>query len=243
MDEKKSSSAAKRKRLYEEPVVSDDRVNESGSKAAPRKSSSRKASSRVKTSTTKKRGKQTSVPKEAQDRVSESSTYEDDRAEKYESASDDQEILGKQRVEQVNKLINKYVKWSAGLVIIPIPVFDLASLITSQTSMIAEIAAMYDIPFSKEMKKSLISVLTTSLFSHSVAYLPWLSVSKIIPGFGLLLNTISYPIAAGATTYAVGKVFMLHFESGGTLLDFDPKKMKDYFRSTYHDGIKRAKAL
>jgi hypothetical protein len=60
---------------------------------------------------------------------------------------------------------------------------------------------------------------------------------------GLIWSTISYPVAAGASTYAVGKVFMLHFESGGTLLDFDPAKMKNYYRETYRKGIKQAKAL
>jgi len=36
---------------------------------------------------------------------------------------------------------------------------------------------------------------------------------------------------------------MLHFESGGTLLDFDSVKMKDYFRKTYRDGITKATDL
>ena len=40
----------------------------------------------------------------------------------------------------------------------------------------------------------------------------------------------------GATTYAVGKVFIEHFESGGTFLDFDPEKMRDHFQELYEEG-------
>jgi len=31
----------------------------------------------------------------------------------------------------------------------------------------------------------------------------------------------------GASTYAIGRVFKQHFEKGGTLEDFDPKKVAD----------------
>jgi len=162
---------------------------------------------------------------------------------KPQPAQDDLELIDQQRIEQANQIIKKYTRWSAGLAVVPIPVIDLAALVTSQTSMIAELTSIYDVPFGEEIKKSLVSVIITGFFSHSVSALPWLSLSKIIPGFGLLLGTISYPVAAGASTYAIGKVFMLHFESGGTLLDFDSVKMKDYFRKTYRDGITKATDL
>jgi len=37
------------------------------------------------------------------------------------------------------------------------------------------------------------------------------------------------PIVAGAATYAIGKVFVRHFASGGTFLTFNPEKVKDYY--------------
>ena len=44
------------------------------------------------------------------------------------------------------------------------------------------------------------------------------------------------PAAAGASTYAVGQVFIQHFESGGTFLDFDPDKVKAYFAEQVEKG-------
>jgi hypothetical protein len=37
------------------------------------------------------------------------------------------------------------------------------------------------------------------------------------------------PYHEGAGTWALGKVFILHSESGGTALSFDPAEMKFYF--------------
>jgi len=38
-------------------------------------------------------------------------------------------------------------------------------------------------------------------------------------------------------------VFVQHFESGGTLLDFDPKKMREYFASKLAEGKEVAAKL
>ena len=56
------------------------------------------------------------------------------------------------------------------------------------------------------------------------------------------------PVFSGAATWAIGKVFIQHFASGGTFLDFDPKKVKDYFMDLFKQGqeiahnLKTAKA-
>ena len=42
--------------------------------------------------------------------------------------------------------------------------------------------------------------------------------------------------APGAAQDAAGGVFVQHFESGGTLLDFDAKKMRAYFSSKLEEG-------
>ena len=44
------------------------------------------------------------------------------------------------------------------------------------------------------------------------------------------------PVINGATTYAVGKVFTQHFESGGTFLTFDAAKVREYFETQFKEG-------
>ena len=51
---------------------------------------------------------------------------------------------------------------------------------------------------------------------------------------------MSMPVFAGATTLAIGKIFMQHFESGGTFLDFEPAKVRAYFRQEFEASQDRA---
>ncbi|MCP4106117.1 MAG: hypothetical protein GY749_11350 [Desulfobacteraceae bacterium] len=48
------------------------------------------------------------------------------------------------------------------------------------------------------------------------------------------------PVAASASTYALGKIFIQHFASGGTFLTFDPEKVKAYYAEMFEDGKKVA---
>jgi uncharacterized protein (DUF697 family) len=265
MDERKKKPAQKsRRRLYEEPSKESGKSSAAAKKPASKKPAATKTVS--KKAAPKKVEPKTTKPKIATKSAKKSSTstktvklekhmkvvpeiveMESDapletKTKKVEIHPETINPEGVEREQKVNLLIKKYVKWSAGLSLIPIPLIDLASLVTAQTSMIAELASIYDVPFQKELRKNLYSVIVSGLFAHSVSNLHWVSMTKLIPGFGLFWNVVSYPIAAAATTYAVGKVFAKHFESGGTILDFDPKKMKPYFKSNLNDGIKVAKS-
>jgi uncharacterized protein (DUF697 family) len=58
---------------------------------------------------------------------------------------------------------------------------------------------------------------------------------------GAIGGLISVPIVAGSATYALGQVFVEHFERGGTLLDFDPKPARAFFEEKLKEGQKVAK--
>jgi uncharacterized protein (DUF697 family) len=62
------------------------------------------------------------------------------------------------------------------------------------------------------------------------------SVVKFIPVAGNFMGLVAIPGVAAAFTYAVGKVFVQHFASGGTFLDFDPKKVREYFARQFEEG-------
>ncbi|RLC10806.1 MAG: GTPase, partial [Deltaproteobacteria bacterium] len=66
------------------------------------------------------------------------------------------------------------------------------------------------------------------------------SLTKFVPAAGMTLGVVSMPIVAGATTYAIAKVFVQHFASGGTFLSFDPEMVKDYYAQMFKEGQKVA---
>ena len=61
-------------------------------------------------------------------------------------------------------------------------------------------------------------------------------VLKIV---GTLFGVISVSAFAAAGTYAVGRLFVAHFESGGTLLDLDVERARTSLRhhSADHDFL------
>lgn len=60
----------------------------------------------------------------------------------------------------------------------------------------------------------------------------------MIPVIGLGGVVVPSAIIFGAVTFAVGKVFVQHFETGGTLLDFDPVAVEAFFTKKMQEGRK-----
>ena len=56
------------------------------------------------------------------------------------------------------------------------------------------------------------------------------SLLKLLPGFGYLAGNAALSTLAGGVTYATGKVFLDHFEAGGTLVDYCPEAFRRQFR-------------
>ena len=84
-------------------------------------------------------------------------------------------------------------------------------------------------PFSEHRVKSILTSLVGGLGSLAVAPV-FFSLIKIIPIVGQTAGLVSLPLSAGAFTYAVGRIFIQHFASGGTFLDFEPAEVREHFR-------------
>ncbi len=127
---------------------------------------------------------------------------------------------------------NVIISMASGL--IPVPIFDMISLTNIQFHMIQTLAEHYEIP-ADNINKSLV----TSLVSGSLPVVSILglgSLFKSIPGIGSLAGSGSVSIISGAIAYAVGQVFIRHFQQGGSLEDFNPTSAKDYFNEQFKAG-------
>ncbi len=136
------------------------------------------------------------------------------------------------RSEQALALVRSYLPWSAGAGVIPMPGLDLTALLAVQLRMLAKLAELYEIPFRKEAAKSIVGSLLGTALPGSVAG-GIASTFKAIPVVGTLVGIAILPALGAAATYAVGKVFITHFESGGTFLDLDPASVEAHFRSEF----------
>lgn len=126
-----------------------------------------------------------------------------------------------------------YCAMAAGIV--PIPMFDFIAVTGIQLDMLRRLSNLYNVEFMQNKGKNVLGALTGGGFSASLSPL-FASTIKVIPLVGSTLGAVSMPVIAGATTYAIGKVFIQHFESGGTFLTFDPKAVKDFYAEQLKEG-------
>ncbi len=144
--------------------------------------------------------------------------------------------------ELATDTIEKYVVASVAAGFIPIPLADMAALMGIQMKMLHSLAGIYEVPFSKDIGKSAIASLVGGVIPVSSA--PMISsLVKVIPVVGQMAGSLSAAALGGAATFAIGRVFVQHFEMGGTLLDFDADKVKDHFAAEYEKGKAYASQL
>jgi len=130
-----------------------------------------------------------------------------------------------------------------GAGLIPVPFVDLLAVSGVQLKMLKDMSDIYGIKFSENKGKSILSALLGSVVPNSLAGGGVGSIMKMIPLVGPLVGGLSMSLFSGAATYAIGKAFIQHFEAGGTFLDFDPVKVKDYFHSKFEEGKEVAKEM
>jgi uncharacterized protein (DUF697 family) len=143
------------------------------------------------------------------------------------------------RDKHADTIIRNHVLWTMGTGFIPVPVADVFAASALQLDMIKQLCKVYDVNFSETQGKAIVTSLTSSTLARIAAR----SVIKLIPGVGSLLGGVAVSIFAGASTYALGEVFKKHFESGGTILDFDPSRLEKMYKEKFEKGKKVAEQL
>ncbi|MGR3219876.1 MAG: YcjF family protein [Candidatus Anammoxibacter sp.] len=151
----------------------------------------------------------------------------------------DDEVTDIERISEAKNKINNYVYVSMGVGLIPVPFLDAVVLTGVQLKMLSSLSKIFDIKFSENRVKSILSSLLGS-FGAVAAAPSLLSLVRIIPVVGPTIGLLTMPAVGGATTYAVGRVFLQHFASGGTFLNFDPEKVREFFAEKLKEGKKAA---
>lgn len=146
---------------------------------------------------------------------------------------------GNERNRHADTVIRNHVIWSMGAGLIPVLVADIFAVSALQLDMIRQLCKVYDKDFSETQGKALV----TSLTSSTLARIGAGSLVKIIPGVGSILGGVAVSVFAGASTYALGEVFKKHFQSGGTILDFDPARVRKMYKEKFEKGKKVAEEL
>src|SRR3546814_13443663 len=92
------------------------------------------------------------------------------------------------------------------------------SRLALQMRMIQRISLLYGHTYSEKAVRSTILSLVGSSVTVGLG-IGAASLLKMVPGIGWALGGLGMPALCGASTYAVGQVYIKHFEEGGSLLD------------------------
>lgn len=125
------------------------------------------------------------------------------------------------------RIVAKYSQYAAAVGFIPLPGFDVVALGGLQLRMIAELCTHYAVPFSSQLGRSIVAALIGTVAPARIAM-------SIMP----VLGVVTGPSLGYAATWAIGRVFMRHFESGGTLSDFNPAEKSGELQQEMNQSAK-----
>jgi uncharacterized protein (DUF697 family) len=139
-------------------------------------------------------------------------------------------MTDEERDEAASKLVDRFSVWSGAAGLIPVPLVDIAAVGGVQLQMLRRLSEIYGVPFSENQGKSIIA-------SVAGAVVPELSAAgissafKFVPVVGTAVGTCSMAVFSAGATWVIGKVFIQHFASGGTLLDFNPPDYRKFIKA------------
>lgn len=145
------------------------------------------------------------------------------------------EMNPEEKSREADKIIRNHMVWSMGAGLIPVPIADFFAVSAIQLDMIRQMCKVYEIDFRENDGKAIISALTGSGLARLGA-----QAVKFIPGVGSVLGGVTMSVLSGASTYAIGEVFKKHFETGGTILDFDIDRLRKMYNEKFEKGKKIA---
>jgi uncharacterized protein (DUF697 family) len=142
-------------------------------------------------------------------------------------------LTGEQREEAASQLVDRFSLWSGAAGLIPVPLIDVVAVGGVHLQMLRRLSEIYAVPFTDNRGKSVIASLAGAIISASTATttaMTFGSLIKGVPGIGSAVGALTMPVYSAGATYVIGRVFMKHFASGGTLLDFNPPDYREFIK-------------
>jgi uncharacterized protein (DUF697 family) len=136
-------------------------------------------------------------------------------------------------------IIKQNIAWAVAAGLLPVPFVEVAAI----TAVEVKLAEHFNVPFQKDLAKSAVASLLASLGSVALGKYVARSAFRFLPVIGPVVAAASLSVMSSAFTYAVGRVFAVHFATGGSLLDFNIENLREFFRNEFAIGMKEAASL
>ena len=127
------------------------------------------------------------------------------------------------REKEAMKIVKKHVLLSGGIGLIPAPFFDQIVIAGVLAKMLNDLCKLYGLEFTDHKIKAIVASALGGAHSGWITYYLVNYLGKLAPGINAVGNFVTRPIISGAITFAIGKLFVFHFESGSWLRAKEPK--------------------
>ncbi len=144
------------------------------------------------------------------------------------------EVTDERRDVEASQLVDRFSLWAGAAGLVPIPIVDVAVVGGVQIQMLRKLSEIYGVPFSDNLGKSVLAGVAGAVIPASTATTAAMGAGSLIkgmPGLGTLVGALTMPAVSAGATYVIGKVFIQHFASGGTLLDFNPPDYREFIKA------------
>jgi uncharacterized protein (DUF697 family) len=133
--------------------------------------------------------------------------------------------------KKADKIITEKVLYAMGAGLIPVPIIDVITLTKVQIDMMKALSELYDADYYEVSGEALVTSITMGFFAKAGA-----SLIKFIPVVGTIVGDAALAVISGASTYALGRVFIKYLKEEGTLMNIDIKEARVFYKKMYEKG-------
>jgi len=123
----------------------------------------------------------------------------------------------KQLKKRALKIVNHYSLLSVGMGLIPNSFFYQIAVGGLLSKMLYDLSELYGTSLTKQKNKAIIASVLGGAHSEWITVYLGDNVEKVLPGMVTIGNAIARPVVAAAITYAIGRLFVKHFDTGAWL--------------------------
>ena len=122
-------------------------------------------------------------------------------------------------------IVHRYMALSAGAALIPVGGTDVLVLAGVHVALIKRLCEHYDVAFSEHGARNVLIAVAGSIVPGTIGSILGRKVLGILPWTGAVFGWALMSAGSAAFSYAIGRLFIEHFEKGGTLLSFDTSRL------------------
>lgn len=127
------------------------------------------------------------------------------------------------------KIVYRYMAISAGAALVPFAGVDVAILAGIHVSLIKRLCEHYTIDFSEHTARNIMIAVLASVIPGTIGSFAGRRFMRLLPPPARVVGWGLMSASSAAFSYGIGQLFIHHFESGGTLLSFDTRRLHEVF--------------